>query len=211
MNKELLLETIKTEKSVRQEKRKKDSKNIKDFSWVPFFAGEEYNQILAQEQELQKNINDNTLDFSQLGDKEGGFIEEKIKQICNNAKNKQLIDSGDYPIIWFKNIEKIKSGSALENSLLPVFDPWQNSELFSEKLDLSKYILIATSSTRDMGQLPPPLTSRLDCMNVKTAEPKKFFLDKYFSWILAGSILLIIALLLVIFWPNKAKEAEKKS
>src|SRR5688572_1415510 len=99
MNKELLLETIKTEKSVRQEKRKKDSKNIKDFSWVSFFAGEEYNQILAQEQELQKNINDNTLDFSQLGDKKGNFIEEKIKQIYNNAKNKQLIDSGDYPII----------------------------------------------------------------------------------------------------------------
>jgi hypothetical protein len=99
----------------------------------------------------------------------------------------------------------------LENSLLPVFDPWQNSELFSEKLDLSKYILIATSSTRDMGQLPPPLTSRLDCVNVKTAEPKKFFLDKYFSWILAGSILLIITLLLVIFWPSKAKEEEKSS
>ncbi len=211
MNKELLLETIKTEKSVRQEKREKDSKNIKDFSWVPFFAGEEYNQILAQEQELQKNINDNTLDFSQLGDKEGNFIEEKIKQIYNNTKNKQLIDNGDYPIIWFKNIEKIKNGSALENSLLPVFDPWQNSELFSEKLDLSKYILIATSSTRDMGQLPPPLTSRLDCVNVKTAEPKKFFLDKYFSWILAGSILLIITLLLVIFWPSKAKEEEKSS
>ncbi len=211
MNKELLLETIKIEKVVRGKKREKDNDNIKEFSWVPFFAGEEYNQVLAQNQELQKSINDNVLDFSQLGDKEGIFIEEKIKEICNNTKNKQLIEKDDYPIIWFKNIEKIRGGSALENSLLPVFDPQQNTKLFSGELDLSKYILIATSSTRDMGQLPPPLTSRLDCVNVETAEPKKFFLDKYFNWILASSILLMAVLLLVIFWPNKRKRGRENS
>ncbi|CAG8453585.1 10953_t:CDS:2 [Ambispora leptoticha] len=71
-----------------------------------------------------------------------------------------------------KNIEKVKGGSAVENSLLPVFDPQQNTKLFNQDLDLSKYILIATSSTRDMGQLSSPLISRLDCVNVKTIEPK---------------------------------------
>jgi len=67
----------------------------------------------------------------------------------------------------------------LEKSLLPVFDPQQNSELFTEKIDLSNYILVATSATRNMGELSTPLTSRLDCVNVETTQPKRFFLDKY--------------------------------
>ncbi|CAG8654447.1 8268_t:CDS:2, partial [Ambispora gerdemannii] len=71
----------------------------------------------------------------------------------------------------------IESGSALEKALLPIFDPYQNTKLFSEEINLSDYILLATSSTRDMGQLSAPLTNRLDCINVETAEPKKFFLD----------------------------------
>ena len=136
---------------------------------------------MTQNHELQKKINGNVIDFSQVGKEEGDFIEKKITEIYNNTKNKQLVEKGDYPVIWFKNIEKIKSGSALENSLLPVFDPEQNTRLFNQSLDLSQYVLIATSSTRDMGQLPPPLTSRLDCVNVQEAEPKKFFLDKYFN------------------------------
>ncbi|MEG7978585.1 MAG: hypothetical protein NY202_01330 [Mollicutes bacterium UO1] len=80
-----------------------------------------------------------------------------------------------------KNIEKIRSGSSLEKALLPIFDPYQNTKLFSEEINLSDYILLTTSSTQDMGQLSAPLTSRLDCINVATAEPTKFFLDKYFS------------------------------
>jgi ATP-dependent Lon protease len=87
----------------------------------------------------------------------------------------------------------------LEQSLLPVFDPQQNTKLFNEGINLSDYILIATSSTRNMGQLSAPLTSRLDCINVETAKPRQFFLDKHFISILIGSIFLIFLLLLVIF------------
>jgi hypothetical protein len=87
----------------------------------------------------------------------------------------------------------------LEKALLPIFDHQQNSELFNENIDLSNFILVATSSTRDMGKLSLPLTSRLECANVATTQPRQFFLDKYFSWVLTGSLLLILALFLVIF------------
>ncbi|CAG8476915.1 877_t:CDS:2, partial [Racocetra fulgida] len=106
----------------------------KNFSWVLFFAGEEYNQELAQQEIPEKNI----IDFAQVG-------QEK------------------------------------EHALLPIFDHQQNTNLFGEAIDLSNYILIATSSTRDMGQLSLPLVSRLECVNVDTVQPKKFFLDKYFE------------------------------
>jgi len=204
MNSSKLLTTLEKEKIVRQKKLEKDKDNIKNYSWVLFFAGEEFNQELAGNQEIQPKIN--LIDFAKAGGKEGKWIEEKIKEFCNKTENKQLIEKKEYPIIWFKNIEKIKSGSSLEKALLPIFDPYQNTKSFSEEINLSDYILLATSSTRDMGQLSAPLTNRLDCINVETAEPKKFFLDKYFNWILAGSILLIITLLLVIFWPSKEKE-----
>jgi ATP-dependent Lon protease len=126
-------------------------------------------------------------------------VEKEIKEIYNKSNNNQLINSGEYPIIWFKNIEKIISDFELEQSLLPIFDPQQNTKLFGDQTNLSNFILIATSSTRDMGKLSPPLTSRLDCINVATAKPRQFFLDKYFVPISIGSIVLIFALLLVIF------------
>ena len=209
MNSSKLLTTLEKEKIVRQKKLEKDKDNIKNYSWVLFFAGEEFNQELAGNQEIQPKIN--LIDFAEAGGKEGKWIEEKIKEFCNKTENKQLIEKKEYPIIWFKNIEKIKSGSSLEKALLPIFDPYQNTKSFSEEINLSDYILLATSSTRDMGQLSAPLTNRLDCINVETAEPKKFFLDKYFNWILAGSILLIITLLLVIFWPNKKNGDEENN
>ena len=53
MNKELLLETLQKEKKVRSQKREKRQ----DFSWILFFAGEEYNQELSNNQEIQKKIN----------------------------------------------------------------------------------------------------------------------------------------------------------
>jgi hypothetical protein len=140
----------------------------------------------------------------------GKRLKTKIREICYNAKNQQLISNNEYPIIWFKNIEKIKNNSRLEKSLLSVFDPQQNMKLFGDdKIDLSKFILISTSSINNMGELSLPLISRLDCINVETAEPKTFFLDKYYDWVLFGSIFLITFLLTIIFWPNK-KRVEKE-
>jgi hypothetical protein len=90
---------------------------------VLFFAGQEFNEQLDKNQELSE---DNVIDFSKLANDQGEAIEEKIREICYNAKNQQLISNNEYPIIWFKNIEKIKNNSRLEKSLLSVLDPQQN-------------------------------------------------------------------------------------
>ena len=204
---ELLKKTLEREEKVRK-KVKEKGKSIRHYSWVPFFAGEEFNQEILSYQEIKNKIN--PIDFGELRGKNGEKIEERVKEIYDNEKNKQLIDNGEYPIIWFKNIEKIESNSALEKALLPIFDPQQNTELFNNGTDLSKYILIATSSTRDMGQLSLPLTSRLDCINVATAKPRQFFLDKHFTSILVSSVLLVIILGLLAFFPNRKKEKEEE-
>ncbi|CFW93005.1 protein of unknown function [endosymbiont DhMRE of Dentiscutata heterogama] len=201
-NETLLIKTLNKEKKVKKKAQKEGIS--KNFSWVLFFAGEEYNQELAQQEIPEKNI----IDFAQVGQEKGEWIETKIKEIYQDNKNQQAIAAHNFPIIWFKNIEKITS-KELEHSLLPIFDHQQNTNLFGEAIDLSNYILIATSSTRDMGQLSLPLVSRLECVNVDTVQPKKFFLDKYFGWILAGAVLLIITFLLLIFWPGK-KDSKRK-
>jgi ATP-dependent Lon protease len=68
-----------------------------------------------------------------------------------------------------------------------------------DKINLSKFILVATSSTNDMTELSLPLISRLDCINVETTQPKSFFLDKYYNLVFLGSISLIFILLAIIF------------
>src|SRR4051812_3000275 len=151
MNK-ILENLLKNEEKFRQKKGNLD--DSKRFYSVQFFAGEEFNQALAQNQSVSKK---NIIDFGQINNKEGKFIEDRIKEIENDAKNKQLIEKKNFPIIWFKNLDKIVNNPAVEKSLLPIFDPQQNTKLFGKKIDLSNYILIATSSSRDISQLSPPL------------------------------------------------------
>ena len=51
-----------------------------------------------------------------------------IKQRAYRAsgENKKLIEEENFPVIWFKNIDKIADGSPLQKSLLAIFDPAQN-------------------------------------------------------------------------------------
>lgn len=205
MNSNLLSIALEKKKIVKKKltESKDFKKDFEDSSWVLFFTGEEFNEELNKNQEIRKNI----IDFGNLTNGQGGIIEEKIKKICYNNKNQQLINNAKFPIIWFKNIEKIKNNSSLGKSLLSVFDPQQNMKLFGDdKINLSNFILVATSSINNMGDLSLPLISRLDCVNVETAQPKKFFLNEYYSWILFGSFFLIIILLTTIFWPSKKKK-----
>ncbi|CAI2187806.1 3684_t:CDS:2 [Funneliformis geosporum] len=146
-----------------------------DFSRVHLLAGEEHNQELTP---LKEQIN--LIDFSQHNHEDPKFIESKIKEIYNNPANQELIKKGEFPVLCFKNIEKIGSNQALEEALLPVFDQQQNSQLFNKEIDLAKFILIATTSTHETEKLSAPLLSRLDWENADTAQPKKFFLDKYY-------------------------------
>src|SRR5688572_19117566 len=74
----------------------------RDFSRVNLFAGEEYNQELAQ---LKDQIN--LIDFNQHNHENPEFMERKIKEIYNNPQNQELMKRGEFPVICFKNIEKI--------------------------------------------------------------------------------------------------------
>jgi hypothetical protein len=197
-SKTLLVKTLDNENKVKQ-------KTTKGFSWVLFFAGEEFNQEL-EKIKSQRKIE--LIDFEKQSNRAGVWVEEEIKRICNDGENNRLITEKKFPIIWFKNLEKLTSGSELEKALLPIFDHQQNTELFSNKIDLSDYILVATSAIRDMGKLSLPLTSRLECINVETAQTRQFFLDKYFSFLLVGTVFSIVILLVYLFWPNKSKVVE---
>lgn len=150
-------------------KNKKDNEDIKIFSFPSFFAGEEFQQELEKNDEIKERVN--VIDFAKKWDKD--LLENEIKKIYNSSPNKQFIENKNYPILWFKNINKISSD--LEKSLLPIFDSAQNHSLFNGEVNLTEFILIVTSSIQDTGKLSNPLISRLFCVNVDTAKPKEFF------------------------------------
>lgn len=161
-----IIEVIEKEKIIKKYRRKvaeelekkgEQDVKVKDFSRVNLLAGEEYNQELIQ---LKDQIN--FIDFNQHNHENPEFVERKIKEIYNSFHNKELVEKGDFPVICFKNIEKIGKNRSLEEALLPVFDTQQNAELFNKEIDLSKFILIATTSTYETEKLSDPLLSRLD-------------------------------------------------
>ena len=206
---EQIKKTIESKREIRKEKKNKE-KEIKLFSWPAFFASEEYNQELAKNSEVLAN---NIIDFGEEKNKEKEAVESKIKEIVNSSTNKQSIEREKFPVIWFKNIDKITNKSPLQKSLLAIFDPVQNNSLSIKggTIDLSQFILIATSSTQDTGQLSNPLMSRLDCVNVDTAKPKEFFWDKYFYPILTASLFtFLILVLLLVYYSDRKEEAEEK-
>lgn len=174
-----------------------------DFSRVNLLAGEEYNRELDQ---LKGQIN--LIDFNQHNHESPKFIEKRIKEIYNNPQNKELIEKGEFPVICFKNIEKIGKNQALEETLLSVFDTQQNYKLYNKEVDLSQFILLATTSTHETEKLSDPLLSRLDWINADTAQPKKFFLDKYYYWLLVPSLLVSLVLLFLLLLP-KLKKSKK--
>src|SRR6185503_8093328 len=121
-------------------------------------------------------------------------METKIKDICSEEENISLVRDNKLPIIWFKNIDR--AGTAIQKTLLSIFDPSQNSR---DEFKLDNYHLIATSSTHNMSKLPEALSSRLNCINVITAQPHKFFLDKYFNLVLGGTVFFVVILLTYLF------------
>ena len=187
MSKELLIKTVKKIENFWEWTKKKDKQNIDKFPRVLFFAGEEYNHELVQNWELQEKIVF-TINFDQAKKENMRKVEEEIEKTHDKLC-----------FIHARNINKITDPN-LEKMLLPYFDPSQKG---------AGVVFIVTSSTRDMGKISAPLASRLDCINAETAKPKKFFLDKYFNWVLAGSTCLIFALCLLIFWSKPRKHSEK--
>ncbi|CAI2194510.1 10932_t:CDS:2, partial [Funneliformis geosporum] len=115
------------------------------------------------------------------------FLREKIREIYQHSQNqidmdcKQRKHSVGENNILLKNIDKI-TNPALEKELLIILDPTKNTNLgkYQKKLgrgeieasiDLSKFLLIATTSTVDT-KLSEKLRAKLNHV-----EP---FLDRYF-------------------------------
>jgi hypothetical protein len=130
------------------------------------------------QKELKNQVS--LVDFNLHYNEAPEFIERKVREIYNMPQNQKLIEAGDFPIICFKNVEKVERNQNLEEALLPVFDKQQNSELFHGEVNLSNFIILTTTSTPKVGELSDPLISRLDIVNVDTVQTKQFFLDKYY-------------------------------
>ena len=205
MNQELnkVEETIKREEEVRRFMKERSQSN-KDFSYPNFFAGDEFNQELDKLKTRFAEFKINIIDLGQSMNQKGEWMEKIIKQICNDLENKKLVEDKKLPIIWFKNINQ--SNADIQKALLSIFDPGQNA---APEFKLDDYHLIATSSTHDMNRIPEALISRLNCVNVTTAQPPKSFFDKHFNLLLGSTVFFIMILLVYLFWPNKAKEFEK--
>jgi len=92
MNK-LLEETLAKEKIARKYKKGQAGGNIKDFSLVLYFAGEEYNQELAQKNQI------NLIDFDRYAKAQPDLVEKEIRRIYNEPQNQQIIEAGEFPII----------------------------------------------------------------------------------------------------------------
>ena len=92
MNK-LLEETLAKEKIARKYKEGQADGNIKDFSLVLYFAGEEYNQELAQKNQI------NLIDFDRYAKAQPDLVEKEIRRIYNEPQNQQIIEAGEFPII----------------------------------------------------------------------------------------------------------------
>ena len=144
------------ERKARQIK-KQANQSLKDFSVVLFLAGDKYHEYLQKETEVY------CLDCQDKNLK----VEERIQEIA------KLDQSSNFPVIWFKNISAISRNQ--EKTFLALFDNEQNTELFHQQVDLSKFILVATNSQTNLGNLSNPLTSRLDLINVQEITPKQFF------------------------------------
>ncbi|MCE8162613.1 MAG: hypothetical protein I3273_02445 [Candidatus Moeniiplasma glomeromycotorum] len=196
---ELLINTIKREKKVRQEIKKNSSRSV---IFQPLlFVGEKYNQELLELAQERGEIHASFIDFSKIGAAEkddGHWIEKELKQVYENRNNNE-----EFSLLCFLNLNEI-GGTVLEKALLPFFDFHQNTQ--HQDLDLSSFILVATSSTPQLGKLSPPLVSRLKCVNQEEVELSKTFFERRFGLILTGSIFLALVLLLLTFcWKSTGK------
>ncbi|WNE40642.1 MAG: hypothetical protein mread185_000099 [Mycoplasmataceae bacterium] len=158
------------------------------------FSGEEFNYELTKKRKGFKGswkiVHDwdwhsDVIDFGKRGNVEPEWIKKRIREIWdywNIGLSKGSLVS-DYPIILFKNIDKI-TNSKLEKELLLIFNPKENDKYdkyqikgwngeptdVEGNIDLSKFILVATTSTSN-PQLSQDLKDEL-----KHVES---FFDKY--------------------------------
>ena len=188
---------------------------------VLLFCGEEFNHELLKVRTTFKgswqlvNHRDwcsNVIDFNKYGNFSPQFLQDKIREIYQQSGNqtdmnyKQSKHSMGENNILFKNIDRIVNPD-LKNELLLVLDTTKNKNLgkitkkigeeeIEEAIDLSKFLLIATTSISS-----PKLPQALFEAKLKHVEP---LFDRYF-WIifLASGGMEIFVFSLIIRRTNK--------
>jgi hypothetical protein len=163
------------------------------------FCGEEFNEELVREKKsgeyrLRSVENYNIIDFGQTENKDLDSFWKKIQAICQQKENDSEKINGNFPIVWFKNIDKITDEN-LKEKLAKVIDPNQNNNLgkyqvemklegkteqVEKTIDLSQFALVATTSTTN-----PPSELKTKLKHIKHIEP---FLDKYFWFLFFSSM-----------------------
>jgi len=194
-----LEEFIFEERLVRKKCLEKGQKLLEDFSFVNAFAGCEYADALEK---IGKEDNVSVIDCKELSEK-NSFLSKLLVNIWRlNKKNLET-----FPVIHFKNIDKIKSNSSLEKILLSVFDKQQNIDLLleGENINLAFFIIIATSSEDTVCNLSKPLSSRID-WNVEGIKQKEHFLRKHFSLIFLFSLFFLLSLVFFLKIVNGRKK-----
>lgn len=186
-----------------------------------FFQGEELTQGLKR---LDKSYNEEHMIWTKgfpLKHKENSLsvidfsnnnkIETAQKEITKLIKKsnqelesyKSFTGKAYIPLIWFKNIDKIKKKSKLESLILSLFTSKKNNVLWDnngEKNDFSEFIFIASSA--DYKSLSPTLKTKLNQFEL--------FLDKHsLTIILVTGVGEIIILLLLINFSRKDKSKNK--
>jgi len=168
------------------------------------FCGDEFNYELTKVRTgwkiswqlvINRDYCSNVIDFGKYGNSSPEFIRNKILDIYTNSANRTYKNWNNYHSvgennILFKNIDKI-TNFELKKELLTIFDTTKNINLGKYKkslgssgeietiIDLSKFLLIATTSTSN-----PKISNDLR-KKLNHVEP---FLDKLFWTIILFSL-----------------------
>ncbi|CFW92892.1 membrane protein of unknown function [endosymbiont DhMRE of Dentiscutata heterogama] len=190
----------------------------KENSRALLFCGEEFNEQLATNRDKLWTAKEyNIIDFGSTESSSPEFLQKKVAEICKQEKNYEEKLEGHSPTIWLKNIDKI-TNPELENELVKIIDPKQNTNLgkqqversfyflgkkirinkVEEIIDLSQFTLVATTSVSN-----PKLSNKIKA-ELKPIEP---FFDKY-RWIIFGVSTTME--IIVLLWLTRSRKKEKK-
>ncbi|CAG8786535.1 26550_t:CDS:2, partial [Racocetra persica] len=97
---------------------------------------EEWLKILEKKSHEQYNV----IDFGSTESSSPEFLQKKVAEICKQEKNYEEKLEGYSPTIWLKNIDKI-TNPELENELVKIIDPKQNTNLGKQQVERSFYFL----------------------------------------------------------------------